>query len=328
MTGGLKDTRRGRVRRAAGFALLSGVLVTSLVACASANGTENADAEPAADADVIQEAFDALPDDIKESGVLKAASSFDYGPFAYLEADSGDRAGFDYDAVNAIASRIGLEVEWTTLGTFESLIPAAQSGQADAVVDGMGIIEERLGAVSFVYMMNADNAILVQAGNPANVDPADMCGSHLTTAPSGLQAIVFEEESAKCVADGKEPIEVSLLADTAAASAGVLAGQFDGQGWGTATGNFSVRANPDFEVTDPIPGYATPNGIILQDSDRGEAIGNAFVIALQSMMDDGTLQEIADANTMGSDVPTQTFYVRTPDQLEELLASDPALQDG
>lgn len=326
MTRGFSGVGSSRIRRTAGFALIGGLAI-SLVACSSAS-EPSPSADSDGDTEVVQEAYDALPQDIKDAGVIKTASAFDYGPWAYMDAESGDMAGFDYDVLNEIVARLGIEPQWANLGTFESVIPAAQSGQADAVVDGMGIIEERLPAVSFVYTMVSDVAVLVQAGNPADIDPADLCGDHLTTSPSGLQNLVFTAVSEQCVADGEDPIQVDLIGDTAAGTAAVLSGQVDGQGYGTAVGNFTTAANPDFEVTAPIPGYATPNGIVLQGSDRGEQIGTAFALALQSMMDDGTLQEIADANGMGSEAPTETMYVRTPEQLAELMAANPDLSDG
>ncbi|MCS5498288.1 transporter substrate-binding domain-containing protein [Cnuibacter physcomitrellae] len=324
MTRGISGGSR-RTRRTLGVALIGGALAASLVAC-SAGADASSSSSP--DTEVVQAAYDALPQDIKDAGVIKTASAFDYGPWAYIDASTGDMAGFDYDVVNEIVARLGIQAQWANLGTFESVIPAAQSGQADAVVDGMGIIDDRLPAVSFVYDMVSDVAVLVKAGNPADIDPADLCGDHLTTAPSGLQNLVFTAVSEQCVADGKDPINVDLIGDTAAGTAAVLSGQVDGQGYGTAVGKFTTAANPDFEVTAPVPGYATPNGIVLQGSDRGEQIGTAFALALQSMMDDGTLQEIADKNDMGSTAPTQTMYVRTPDQLAELMAANPDLSDG
>ena len=64
-----------------------------------------------------------------------------FAPFEYQLAD-GSSVGIDMDLIKAIAEKQGFKIEIKALG-FDAALQAVQSGQADGVIAGMSITEER-----------------------------------------------------------------------------------------------------------------------------------------------------------------------------------------
>ncbi len=64
-----------------------------------------------------------------------------YAPFEYTD-ESGNFVGIDVDILNAVAEDQGFEVEINSLG-FDAALAALESGQADGVIAGMSITDER-----------------------------------------------------------------------------------------------------------------------------------------------------------------------------------------
>ncbi|MFB3160411.1 transporter substrate-binding domain-containing protein [Neobacillus sp. 179-C4.2 HS] len=80
---------------------------------------------------------------------LVMATSADYAPFEYIESDKSDEIiGFDVDLANAIAGKLGYEVEVKDMD-FGGLIQSLKSGQADFVLAGMTPTEKRKKNVDF-----------------------------------------------------------------------------------------------------------------------------------------------------------------------------------
>lgn len=64
-----------------------------------------------------------------------------FPPFEFTNED-GDFVGIDVDIINAIAEDQGIDVEIQSLG-FDAALLAVQSGQADGVIAGMSITDEK-----------------------------------------------------------------------------------------------------------------------------------------------------------------------------------------
>lgn len=111
-------------------------MVMSLAGCASPAETPT---EPEGDA-VEGEA----PEEGQASGsgkVYTIATDTTFAPFEFKDA-SGKFVGIDMDLINAIAEEQGFEIQINPLG-FNAAVLALESGQADGVIAGMSITEER-----------------------------------------------------------------------------------------------------------------------------------------------------------------------------------------
>ncbi|MCP4541461.1 MAG: amino acid ABC transporter substrate-binding protein [Chloroflexi bacterium] len=85
-----------------------------------------------------------------------------YLPFNYLDPDTGEPAGWDYDVWNEICTRLHCKPVYTE-ASWEGMIQAVSDGQFDAAADGITITDERAEIVDFsTGYINIDQRLLVR----------------------------------------------------------------------------------------------------------------------------------------------------------------------
>ncbi|MBQ1251742.1 MAG: transporter substrate-binding domain-containing protein [Firmicutes bacterium] len=89
-------------------------------------------------------------------------SDIAFAPFEYLDEETGEYVGLDMDILAAIAEDQGFAYEMHNEG-FDAAMGAVQSGQADAMIAGMTITEERAETFDFSEGYFEDGQILVVA---------------------------------------------------------------------------------------------------------------------------------------------------------------------
>ena len=112
-------------RRQIGTMISSFVLAAALVAC---GGGESADTATSASADGAATTY-------------RIATDTTFAPFEYAESD-GTYVGIDVDLLAAIAADQGFEYTLDPVG-FDAALQNVQSDQADAVIAGMSITDQR-----------------------------------------------------------------------------------------------------------------------------------------------------------------------------------------
>ena len=124
------------------FALLFILLLSiALVACGGAEGTETPAESEAETAETGE-----LPD--LGGREITVAVENAYLPFNYIDPATGEPAGWDYDAINAMCELLNctpvyIEAAW------EGMIQAVADGQYDMAADGITITEDRREIVDF-----------------------------------------------------------------------------------------------------------------------------------------------------------------------------------
>jgi polar amino acid transport system substrate-binding protein len=120
--------------------LLATLMLFSLTACGSSSSDSAQGSSASGDSATAatEQAAEA-----SESGakVWKVATDTVFKPFEYTD-DNGDFVGIDMDILAAIAEDQGFEYEVNVLG-WDASIAACQSGQADGMIAGASITEER-----------------------------------------------------------------------------------------------------------------------------------------------------------------------------------------
>ncbi len=85
-----------------------------------------------------------------------------YLPFNYIAPDTGEPAGWDYDAWDEICTRLHCQPVYTE-AAWEGMIQAVADGQFDAAADGITITEDRAEIVDFSDgYINIDQRLLVR----------------------------------------------------------------------------------------------------------------------------------------------------------------------
>lgn len=127
--------------------LMASTMVFGLVACGSteepastgaAETTETTETTEAADTTSADSA-DTATDASKKTWVIGTDTSFK--PFEYTD-DAGDFVGIDMDILAAVAEDQGFDYEVQVLG-WDASIAACQAGQADGMIAGASITDER-----------------------------------------------------------------------------------------------------------------------------------------------------------------------------------------
>ncbi|MEL6608300.1 MAG: transporter substrate-binding domain-containing protein [Pseudomonadota bacterium] len=197
-----------------------------------------------------------------------------YAPWNFLD-DNGEVAGFERELGDELCMRAELTCEWVT-NDWDSIIPNLVSGNYDAIIAGMSITAERDEVIDFTmgYTPPDPSGYLAMSGD------ADIMGGVVAAQVNTIQAAFLAEA-------GVTVLEFATPEDTIAA---VRNGEAD-----------AVLADQSFlapiaeedadlvllEKTEMIGGGV---GMGIRESD-GE-LKEKFNMAIQSMKDDGSLNEL------------------------------------
>ncbi|RST98451.1 glutamine ABC transporter permease [Vagococcus vulneris] len=124
------------------------------------------------------------------------ASDSTYAPFEYQNAD-GDYVGIDVDLMKEVAKQNGFNVDFKFIG-FNSAVQAVESGQADGVIAGMTITDERIKAFDFSEpYFDSGVQIAVKKGNNKIKDYKDLKGQKIAAKIGTASADFLEKNKDK-----------------------------------------------------------------------------------------------------------------------------------
>jgi len=108
-----------------------------------------------------------------------------YLPFNYIDATTGEAAGWDYAAIDDICSRLNCVPKYETFD-WDPMIQAVSDGQFDMAADGITITDERAQVVDFSDgYINIDQRILVAIDNGEIASEADLVAADCAVAVQG-----------------------------------------------------------------------------------------------------------------------------------------------
>ena len=276
------------MRKKFGIPAIALVAALALAGCVD-NSTEPKSPGSTADVAVDEAAVALLPDDIKEAGVLIAGIDLAYAPNEFKAAD-GSPEGWAIDLADAMAAKLGLTVDYRS-SSFDKIIPSVTGGTFDIGYSSFTDNAERQKSVDFVNYYNAG----IQWAKPigSDVDPDNACG--LTVS---VQATTYEEtdelpaKSETCVANGEEPINILKFDSQDEATNALALGRADAMSADSPITLYAIS-----KVSDKIEAAGesfdvAPYGIAVAKDDTD--LRDALQAALQSLVDDGTYQDILD----------------------------------
>lgn len=83
----------------------------------------------------------------EETEVLTVYTSSGYEPYEMIGTD-GELTGFDIELMEALASEVGIQIEWKDVD-FDGIIASLQSGQAEVAIAGISPTSDRKEQVDF-----------------------------------------------------------------------------------------------------------------------------------------------------------------------------------
>lgn len=212
-----------------------------------------------------------------------------YPPLQFIDPNTGDPIGWEYDAIAEIAERINATIVIQNT-SWDAMIPAVSEGQFDMGMTGITIREDRMEVVDFSdAYMRSEMLMLVRADEDRFTDGASfaafedgLVGAQAGTTP--FYTAVYE------MLDGDEANPRIKLFETFGASVQALrAGDVDVVLTDGTAGNGYVTANPDtFKLTGEPMGTEDFGFIFPKGSEFVAPINEAIA----EMKADGTIDAL------------------------------------
>jgi polar amino acid transport system substrate-binding protein len=281
--------------RSLSVALAATVALLPLSACgggaASGNPAAAADGSPAS----------MLPKQIRDRGTLQVGGSTSVAPYLYQE--NGQVTGFEKDMMDAIGNVLGVKISLADTG-FAALVPAVQSGRIDVAMGDFTDTAEREKVVDFIDYTKSFQALLVQKGNPKNLQSTqDLCGANVAAGKGSLSEKLANEQAQKCKDAGKPQLKVLSFEDAAASTLQVQNGRADAVVIDYVIAGYSSKQSGKTEVVgepfyDQFHGAATKKG--------NKELSKALVAAFEQIIKDGSYAQILkkwDLDRLAMDKP-------------------------
>jgi len=260
-------------RRTFGLGALG--LAASLAAC----GGSGTDDSGSATADASSEIT------LVTEGTLTVASDLAYPPLETTNADTGEAEGFSIDMMDAIAQKLGLELEYLPAQKFDTIIPLIkQGGKADVGVASFTITDERLEEIDFSDPYMDSNQSIVVASDFGYTSTDDLDSADIKVAvQSGTTGEEWVKENlpnAQCV-----PLD-----DLVQCFTGVQSGLYQAIVADLPPCSYMcTNSYTDLEVVESIP-TGEQYGIVV--SKDNPALTAAINDALAELEADGTIAEL------------------------------------
>ena len=254
----------------------------ALTACGgSASSTASSTASSAASSEAASTSAAAAELTTVEAGKLTMATNATFPPYE-MTTDAGTIEGIDVDTAQAIAEKLGLELQIDDMD-FDAALLSVQQGKADIAMAGVTVTDERLKVMDFsdTYAEGIQSIIVPEDSDIATAD--DLSGKTIGT-QRGTTGYLY------CTDDFGEENVIAYDNGLTAVQA-LNNGQVDAVVIDNAPAQEFVAANPGLKILDTA--YAQ------EDYAIGVAKGNTQLLdaingALEELQDDGTLQAIVD----------------------------------
>ncbi len=211
-----------------------------------------------------------------------------FAPFEFTDA-SGSFVGIDVDLLDAIAKDQGFDYELQSLG-FDAALVAVQSGQADGVIAGMSITDERKETFDFSdAYYDADVTMAVAAGSSvASYDELKGKKVAVKTATNG-------SDYAKSIAD-QYGFEITEFKDSPTMYQDVITGNTAACFEDYPVMAYNIKQGAGMEMPEGMTAAGSSYGFAVQKGQNAELI-EMFNTGLANIKANGTYQEIVDKYT-------------------------------
>jgi len=215
---------------------------------------------------------------------ITVATENAYVPFAYVNEQTGETEGWNYDAIGEICKRLNCVPEYIET-SWDGMLAAIGSGEYDMAADGITITEERKEVVDFsIGYISVDQVIVVRADETRFTNAEELAAD--TNLRLGSQSGTTNyETSIGLVGEDRvqvyETFGVVIQALIAGDVDAVIIDDVAGQGYvGVNSESLKIIGSPI--VSDEL-------GFVFT---KGSDLVEPFNAALQSMIADGTLVRI------------------------------------
>lgn len=264
--------------------MTAAALVLSLAACGSTASSEAASSDAASSEAASSEAASETETaelSTVEPGKLIMSTNAAFPPYE-MTTDSGEFEGIDIETAQAIADKLGLELQIDDMD-FDAALLAVQQGKSDMVMAGVTVTDERQNVMDFTdsYATGIQSIIVKEDSDIASVD--DLAGKKIGTQRGTTGYLYcsddFGDENIVAYDDGLTAVQM------------LNNGQVDCVVIDNAPAKEFVAANPGLKLLDTA--YVEESYAIGVGKGNTE-LKDAINTALEELKADGTLQAIVD----------------------------------
>ena len=215
-----------------------------------------------------------------EAGKLTMATNAAFPPYE-MTTDAGDFEGIDIETAQAIADKLGLELQIDDMD-FDAALLSVQQGKADIVMAGVTVTDERKAVMDFSdsYATGIQSIIVPEGSDIAS--PDDLAGKKIGTQRGTTGYIYcsddFGDENVVAYDDGLTAVQA------------LNNGQVDAVVIDNAPAQEFIAANPGLKILDTS--YAEEDYAI--GVAKNSPLEDAVNSVLEELKADGTLQAIVD----------------------------------
>ena len=268
--------------------MIAAALVLSLAACGSTASSAASSEAASSDAASSEAASSEAASETEtaelstvEPGKLIMSTNAAFPPYE-MTTDSGEFEGIDIETAQAIADKLGLELQIDDMD-FDAALLAVQQGKSDMVMAGVTVTDERQNVMDFTdsYATGIQSIIVKEDSDIASVD--DLAGKKIGTQRGTTGYLYcsddFGDENVVAYDDGLTAVQM------------LNNGQVDCVVIDNAPAKEFIAANPGLKLLD--------TAYVEEDYAIGVGKGNtelkdAINTALEELKTDGTLQAIVD----------------------------------
>ena len=268
--------------------MTAAALVLSLAACGSTASSAASSEAVSSDAASSEAASSEAASETEtaelstvEPGKLIMSTNAAFPPYE-MTTDSGEFEGIDIETAQAIADKLGLELQIDDMD-FDAALLAVQQGKSDMVMAGVTVTDERQNVMDFTdsYATGIQSIIVKEDSDIASVD--DLAGKKIGTQRGTTGYLYcsddFGDENVVAYDNGLTAVQM------------LNNGQVDCVVIDNAPAKEFVAANPGLKLLD--------TAYVEEDYAIGVGKGNtelkdAINTALEELKADGTLQAIVD----------------------------------
>ncbi len=259
------------------------VAALALTACggSSSSTASSAASSAAASSEAASSSAAAAELTTVEAGKLTMATNAAFPPYE-MTTDTGAFEGIDIETAQAIADKLGLELQIDDMD-FDAALLSVQQGKADIVMAGVTVTDERLAVMDFSdsYATGIQSVIVPENSDIATID--DLSGKKIGT-QRGTTGYIY------CSDDFGDDAVIAYDNGLTAVQA-LNNGQVDAVVIDNAPAKEFVAANPGLKILDTS--YAEEDYAIGM-AKGNTALEDAVNAALEELKSDGTLQSIVD----------------------------------
>lgn len=268
--------------------MTAAALVLSLAACGSTASSAASSEAASSDAASSEAASSEAASETEtaelstvEPGKLIMSTNAAFPPYE-MTTDSGEFEGIDIETAQAIADKLGLELQIDDMD-FDAALLAVQQGKSDMVMAGVTVTDERQNVMDFTdsYATGIQSIIVKEDSDIASVD--DLAGKKIGTQRGTTGYLYcsddFGDENVVAYDNGLTAVQM------------LNNGQVDCVVIDNAPAKEFVAANPGLKLLDTA--YVEESYAIGVGKGNTE-LKDAINTALEELKADGTLQAIVD----------------------------------